>query len=168
MGGRSLRDIFAAPHGFVASVNLGAPYSRGEIRLRSADPNERPLILPNHFGDPRDMATMVKAIQRVRHIAFGASLRKVIASETAPGVGDDVHLIEQSIREKSGTYAHQAGTCAMGPYESSVLDSQLRLRGVSGLRVVDTSIMPRVINANLHAPALMIGEKGAAMIMTGN
>jgi len=124
-----------------------------------------PRIDSGYFSDPRDMEVLKKAVVRMRRMMQQPAIKKYISREIIPGkdVVDDMAL-EQEIRQNGATAYHQCGSCAMGGNEDSVLDPELRVRGVSGLRVADASIIPRIPNAALHAPSLMIGEKASAMI----
>ena len=160
-----IRDLLPDEHGFGLTIYQGSPNSRGTVTLRSADPDEQPRIQCNYFSDPRDMPVLVKAVNRMRGMMRQPSIAKHISRELLPGdgVGDD-DALEADIRRNGATAYHQCGTCAMGPTEASVVSPNLKVWGVEGLRVADTSIMPRIPNAALHAPAIMIGEKAASMI----
>lgn len=163
-----IRDLLPQQHGFGMTIYQGSPHSRGTVALRSADPMDAPRIDPGYFTDPRDMAVLLKAVGMMREMVRQPAIARYIERELTPG--DDVRdpaALEADIRRNGATAYHQCGTCAMGPDAESVLDPQLRVRGVEGLRVADTSIMPRIPNAALHAPTLMIGEKAAALIREG-
>ena len=135
------------------------------MSLRSADPLDQPRIEPGYFSDPRDMEVLLKAVKRMRGMMRRPAMATYIDRELLPGeaVTDDRSL-EADIRCNGATAYHQCGTCAMGPGGDAVVDSGLRVRGVKGLWIADASIIPRIPNAALHAPALMIGEKAAALI----
>jgi choline dehydrogenase len=126
---------------------------------------DHPKIDSGYFSDPRDMEVLKKAVKRMRNMMQQPAINKYISREIIPGntVIDDSEL-EQEIRKNGATAYHQCGSCAMGGNQDSVLDPELRVRGVSGLRVADASVIPRIPNAALHAPSLMIGEKASAMI----
>lgn len=148
-------------HGMTLFVQQGTPYSRGRVRLTSADPSASPSIETGAFADPRDIDVTVAA---VRHAA------RIMAQPALGGLagGCEVDLsnaesIRAAIRANAGTAYHQCGTCRMGGTDG-VVDTALRVRGVSGLRVVDGSIIPLIPNAALHAPTLMIAERAAAII----
>jgi choline dehydrogenase len=153
-------------HGFSLSVNQGRPSSRGEVRLRSADPFAPPAIIPRYFSDPRDLQVLASAIGRMRSLASRPSLARVISGEIRPGPknGNRAALIG-SIRSKAGTAFHPVGTCRMGSDGDSVVDLSLRVRGVEGLRVADASIVPALMNANTNAAAMMVGERAAALLL---
>jgi choline dehydrogenase len=160
-----IRDLLPQQHGFGMTIYQGSPHSRGAVTLRSADPTDAPKIDPGYFADPRDMQVLLKAVGMMREMIRQPPIARYIEREVTPG--DHVQsedALMADIRRNGATAYHQCGTCAMGPDEDAVLDQELRVRGVKGLRVVDTSIMPRIPNAALHAPTLMIGEKAAALV----
>lgn len=142
------------------------PRSRGEIRLASADPLVPPEIDPRHFEDPRDLDKLVVAVRKAREIFAQAAFSAHNAQELEPGpqVQTD-EALRQWIREHAETLYHPVGTCKMGSDALAVVDAQLRVHGVSGLRVVDASIMPTLIGGNTNVPTTMIAEKGADMIL---
>lgn len=157
-----------APHkraGTIVYANVAKPRSRGEIRLRSADPADAPVIEHRLLGDPDDVAALIRGLKAVDSIyhspSFGAHLQGRIAPSELPA--DDAAW-EQHIRNTAGIGYHPVGTCRMGGDAASVVDPRLRVRGVAGLRVADGSIMPVMPSANTNAPAIMIGEKAADMI----
>ncbi len=154
--------------GFTASVWQCHPRSRGTVRLASSDPMAAPLIEPRYFSDPYDRKVIVEGVKILREIASQPAFRELWDCEMEPGddVSSDAALWDAA-RHKGGTVFHCVGTCRMGSDENSVVDPQLRVRGVQGLRVVDASVMPTVTSANTNAPSLMIGEKGAALILEG-
>lgn len=160
-----IRDLLPKEHGFGLTIYQGSPHSRGAVTLRSADPQATPKIAPGYFSDPRDMAILLKAVKRMREMMRQPAIARFIDREMMPGdhIQSDAAL-EADIRTNGATAYHQCGTCAMGQGPDAVLDPELRVRGIDGLRVADTSIMPRIPNAALHAPTIMIGEKAAAMI----
>ena len=163
-----IRDLLPQQHGFGMTIYQGSPHSRGIVSLRSANPQDAPRIDPNYFSDSRDMQVLLKAVGMMREMVRQPAVARYIERELTPGddVQDDTAL-EADIRRNGATAYHQCGTCAMGPDDDAVLDPQLRVRGIEGLRVADTSVMPRIPNAALHAPTLMIGEKAAALICAG-
>ena len=165
-GGKGVFDLLPREHGFGLTIYQGTPHSRGRVSLRSADPLVPPRIDTGYFTDPRDIEVLAAGVQRMRDVMKQPAIARFISHEIAPGpaVQTRAELIEE-IRRNAGTSYHQSGTCAMGADNRAVLDPALRVRGVDGLRVADTSVMPRMPNAALHAPALMIGEKAAAMIL---
>jgi choline dehydrogenase len=158
-------ELLPKEQGFALIVYQGSPYSRGEVQLRSADPSAAPRINPGYFRDHRDMPILIAAIKRLREVCFGRDRPTSVTREISPGshICSDADL-ERDIREMIGTSFHQSGTCAMGAQPTSVVDSQLRVRGVAGLRVADASIIPLLPNAALQGPVMMIAEKAASMI----
>ncbi|MFZ4814069.1 MAG: GMC family oxidoreductase [Phototrophicaceae bacterium] len=163
---------FANPegHGLSLGAVLVTPHSRGEIRLASANPFDAPIIQPNYLSDPRDLDALLAGVKLGRRIMAAAPMRPFIRAEYLPGemIYHDDGLIEH-IRNTSETLYHPIGTCKMGSASDplAVVDAELRLHGVKGVRVVDASIMPVVPNGNTNAPVLMIAEKAAAMIKAG-
>ncbi|MGF1525788.1 MAG: GMC family oxidoreductase [Candidatus Competibacterales bacterium] len=151
---------------FTASVCQLRPESRGEIRLQSADHRTYPAILPNYLATETDRQTLLTGVKIARHIAEQAPLAAKIAGEYRPGsdVVDDEGLLEW-VRNTATTIYHPTGTCRMGADPNAVVDAQLRVRGVTGVRVADCSIMPDIVSGNTNAPAIMIGEKASDMIL---
>ena len=163
--GFHLRDLFPERHGFTVMVGSGRPLSRGHILLRNADPTTHPLIFPEYFSEPEDLHALARSVQRMRDMMGASAIRDLIEEELAPGpIANDQASIEADIRVRAATFFHPSGTCRMGAEPSAVVDPQLRVNGIEGLRVVDASIMPAALNACTHAPTIMIGEKGAALI----
>ena len=157
------------PHkhpGVVVFANVAKPHSRGEIRLRSADVRDKPIIDHRLLGAPEDVAALISGLKQVDEIfnapTFAKHLRGRLSPELKPQ--NDAEW-EQRIRSTAGIGYHPVGTCRMGGDADSVVDPQLRVRGVAGLRVADASIMPIMPAANTNAPAIMIGEKAADLIL---
>jgi choline dehydrogenase len=142
------------------------PRSRGWVRLRSADPRDPPRILKNIFAEPGDLDAMVRALRLSRSIYAQSPLRELIARENLPGgdVQSDEDL-RAHIRANAGHRAHPVGTCRMGTDAEAVVDAQLRVHGIEGLRIADASIMPTITSGNTNLPAMMIGEKAADMLL---
>jgi len=144
------------------------PESRGSIHLKSADPLERPKIHVNYLSHPRDREVSVLAFKMARKIAEQPALQRVIVREVRPGpeaVTSDEIL--DFIRGTGETCWHPISTCRMGSDAESVVDEQLRVRGLDGLRVVDASIMPHQISSNTNVPTIMIAERAADLIRRG-
>ena len=164
-GKTTVWDLLPKEHGFSPIIHI-VPFSRGQVRLQSADPTLPPRIFANYFDDPRDMRILVGAVQRMREMMRGDAIRPFIKDELKPGARfTDPNELEAEIRRGAGHSYHPTGTCAMGSGQGSVVDPQLRVRGVDGLRVADASIMPVIPNAGTHGPTIMIGEKAAAGIL---
>jgi choline dehydrogenase len=163
--GFRLRDMFPVRHGFTVMVGSGRPLSRGHILLRSADPTAHPLIFPEYFSEAEDLHALTRSVQRMRDMMGASAIGGVIEAELAPGaIVNDQASLEADIRARAATFFHPSSTCRMGTEPTAVVDPQLRVNGIEALRVVDASIMPAALNACTHAPTIMIGEKGAALI----
>lgn len=152
-------------HGYSAHVCLLQPKSRGSVTLASRDPMALPLVDPNFLADPDDMARMVRGFKQTRAILAQPALAKFGAKELAASASarSDAE-IEQFIRQYADTIYHPVGTCRMGPGPLDVVDAELRVHGLVGLRVVDASIMPRIVSGNTNAPTVMIAEKAVDLL----
>ncbi len=152
--------------GVTGNCVLLRPESRGWVRIRSADPREPPAINPNYLSTRKDCDTIVAGTQAMRRIFRAPAMARHIAEELEPGAecDNDDELLD-FIRRRGSTTYHPVGTCRMGQDERAVVDERLRVRGFAGLRVVDASIMPAVVSGNTNAATIMIGEKGADMIL---
>jgi choline dehydrogenase len=151
---------------FTLTVCQLRPYSRGHVRIRRSDPLVPPAISPNYLGDPRDAEVLAAGMQMAKKVAASDPLASMIKSEKEPGPslrGDDELL--SFLRAKAMSVYHPVGTCRMGHDENAVVDDELRVHGVFGLRVIDASIMPTLISGNTNAPSIMIGEKGAELVL---
>jgi choline dehydrogenase len=155
-------------HAFALAAVLIAPRSRGRLRLRSADPLDKPDLVGNHLAEPEDLAALVAGFKRLREIAHTDPLASVRGRELIPGeeVQSDSE-IEDFLRRELELLYHPAGTCRMGSDDMAVVDPSLRVRGVEGLRVADASIMPVIVGGHTHAPVVMIAEKAADLIRAG-
>ncbi len=142
------------------------PRSRGTVRLASADPAAAPLIDPNYWEDPYDRRMSIEGLKLAREIMRQKALKPYIMAERLPGPDylTDDELFEYGCRHAK-TDHHPAGTCKMGIDDRAVVDPQLKVRGLEGLRVADSSIMPTVNSSNTNAPSIMIGEKAADLIL---
>ena len=142
------------------------PESTGTVHIKSPDPKAAPAITFNFLSTPPDAEVAVKAIRIVRSIMTAPTMRALATSELAPGDSrqSDNEILEW-VKAAGETTYHPVGTCKMGQDDMSVVDEQLRVRGLSGLRVADASIMPTLISGNTNAPSIMIGEKASDLIM---
>jgi choline dehydrogenase len=155
------------PPGRRFSIYPGLIYPRsvGEVRLASADPVAAPVIDPRYLSDDADLAHLVAGVRQSREIAATAPLASFAAREVFPGsdcTSDEA--IRASIVGSANTIFHPVGTCKMGSDAAAVVDAELCVRGVEGLRVVDASVMPRIVGGNTNAPTIMIAEKAADLI----
>jgi choline dehydrogenase len=153
--------------GFLLSFNSCRPTSRGQLAVRSADPDVPPAIFPNYLSTERDLQDVRIGARLLRRIAATAPLAALIADELQPGaqLQSDEELL-QDFRQRAGSVFHPVGTCAMGndPMRA-VVDARLRVHGLVGLRVVDASVFPSITSGNTNAPVVMVAERGAAMIL---
>ena len=153
-------------HGYSCHVCLLHPKSRGSVRLASADPLAAPLIDPGFLTDGDDMARMVSGFQRMRQILAQPALATLGGRELAASAGAQTEAqMTEFIRNHADTIYHPVGSCRMGTGPLDVVDAQLRVHGVQGLRVVDASIMPAIVGGNTNAPTVMIAEKAADMLV---
>jgi choline dehydrogenase len=152
--------------GVTGNCVLLRPESRGYVRIKSADPREAPAINPNYLATQKDRETIVAGVAAMRRIFRAPAIARYIAEEIEPGPQcDDEDELLDFIRRRGSTTYHPVGTCRMGQDQKAVVDERLRVRGFVGLRVVDASIMPAVVSGNTNAATIMIGEKGADMII---
>ncbi|MCX7247868.1 MAG: choline dehydrogenase [Burkholderiales bacterium] len=152
-------------HGFSCHLCLLRPRSRGSVRLASKDPRSAPLIDPNYLSDPDDMERMVRGFKLMRKLLAQPALAGLEGKELAScAAAQSDSQIEQFIRANADTIYHPSGSCRMGNGPLDVVDAQLRVHGIQALRVVDASIMPRLVSGNTNAPTIMIAEKAADMI----
>ncbi|BBH18023.1 choline dehydrogenase [Nocardioides baekrokdamisoli] len=162
----------AAEHDGMAwamGLSMVGARSEGSVRLASSDPEKAPSICNNYFENPDDMTSMVEGIQRVREIASTPLMRSITNREIHPGPQASTRTeVEEAIRRGVEHTYHPSCTARMGTEDSGVLDASLRVHGVSGLRVVDASAMPRITHGNTHAPTMLIGEKAADLIRNGS
>jgi choline dehydrogenase len=146
-------------------VTLIYPRSRGTLRLASADPTAAPLIDFNYLAEPGDRQVLLEGIEMTREIMRSAKVAAASRGELHPGPSYDAEAMKDELRNRATTVYHGVGSCRMGVDERAVVDPELRVRGVDGLRVADASIMPSIIGGNTNAPSIMIGEKAAALII---
>jgi choline dehydrogenase len=158
-------DLHPFP-GVTGNCVLLRPESRGYVRIKSADPRAAPAIHPNYLATRKDRETIVAGVSAMRRIFQAPAMARHIAEEIEPGkqCDNDDELLD-FIRRRGSTTYHPVGTCRMGQDQKAVVDERLRVRGFRGLRVIDASIMPAVVSGNTNAATIMIGEKGADMIL---
>jgi choline dehydrogenase len=153
------------PDGFTLMAGMIRPQSRGRLTLASADPEDAPVIDPAYLAEEADVEALAWSLEQVRELARADALADWLGEELYPGPGvTSREQVRNYLRETAITYHHQAGTCRMGD-ELAVVDPQLRVRGVEGLRVADASVMPTVTGGNTHAPTTMIGERAADLVL---
>ncbi len=158
------------PHpfpGITLSACILRPESRGRIQICSADPLASPAIQANYLSAESDQRLAVKMVRKMREIASQGPLSRTILQEHEPGAScqSDAQILNW-VRRRAGSIFHPVGTCAMGPATDpmAVVDARLRVHGVQGLRVVDGSVMPRIVSGNTNAPIIMVAEKAADLI----
>ena len=151
--------------GFTASATQCRPLSKGRVQAVSTDPFAAPRIETNYLSEELDRKVIVAGIRMLREIYAEPAFRDLVESEVLPGPDrrTDREVLDFA-REKGGTVFHAVGTCRMGSDARSVVDPELRVRGVERLRVIDASVMPEMVSTNTNAAAILIGEKGAALV----
>ncbi len=159
-------DQEGPPDGFTLMGGAIRPVSRGSLRLASADPDDRLLLDPACLASDEDVEALTAAVELCREIGQQPALAKWMREELYPGdrIRDGKELREY-VRRNAITYHHQVGTCKMGVDQLAVVDPELRVRGLDGLRVADASVMPEVTSGNTHAPTVMIGERAADLVV---
>ena len=154
-----------AGHGFAFWPALLRPESRGYLTLRSPDPFTPPSIEPNYLACGADIEVLEQGILIARRLARTPAFASVLGEEIQPGSAvQRASELHAYIRSHASTVYHPVGTCKMGSDPQAVVDAQLRVHGVEGLRVADASIMPSIVNGNTNAPAMMIGDKLAELV----
>ena len=152
-------------HGYSCHVCLLRPQSRGSVRLASNDPLAAPLIDPNFLGERDDLDRLVRGFKLMRYILSRPVLAEQGGHERAASAKAETDAqIEHYIRAHADTIYHPVGSCRMGPGPLDVVDAQLKVHGIEGLRVVDAAIMPRIVGGNTNAPVIMVAEKAADLI----
>jgi len=157
---------FPVGHGYGINSVLLRPKSRGSVTLASSDPHQAPLIDTNFLGDDADLEPLLRGMRIARRILDTPQMSKYQGKETLPGVNvNSDEELKDFIKANMTSVHHPGGTCRMGDNEECVVDSQLRVRGVEGLRVADASVFPRMVSGNSNAPTVMVAEKAADMIL---
>ncbi|WP_067894349.1 GMC family oxidoreductase [Nocardia vaccinii] len=155
-------------HAVVLAAVLLRPYSRGTISLASKDPLAKPIIDPKYLSDERDRAALMAGLSACSELADTAAMKEVLRGlcypPDAPGAPESEETRAKALNGYSHTLYHPAGTCRMGSDERSVVDPQLRVRGVQGLRIADASIMPVLVRGHTHAPTMFIGSQAAELL----
>jgi choline dehydrogenase len=155
-------------HGFSCCVTLLGSPSHGRVRLRSASPQAAPAIDPDYLAASGDWAALREGVRLVRRLAATRAFAPFGVQELVPGVAaQDDNALDDFLRARLETLYHPAGTCKMGSDPLAVVDPQLRVRAVTGLRVADASVMPALVRGNTNAPTIMIAEKAADLIRRG-
>ncbi len=154
-------------HGISIAFYVNRPASRGQIALASVDPLDQPLIDPNYLSDPADAAEFAAGFKCLREIFASLPLSKLVSKEISPGTEcESAQTLSNYLRDRgSATIFHPVGTCKMGQDNLAVVNSDLQVHGLDGLRVVDASVMPTLIGGNTNAPTIMIAEKAADLIL---
>ncbi len=155
----------ALSQAFAIHIDLLRPRSRGVVSLKSADPRAAPLMRFNYYDDPRDLDDMINGVEKARELVAQSAFEGLRGAEIMPGA--DVKTredIARWIRSASETDFHPCGTCRMGDDADCVVDGELRVHGIEGLRVVDASVLPRIVSGNLNAPVQMLAARAADMI----
>lgn len=151
--------------GYALLVSLMAPHSRGSVRLRSADPRSGPRLDPNYLSDPRDIDALVAGLDLARAIGRAAALDPWRSTEVHPGSDTStVNTLRAYLLSALQTYHHPVGTCRISADHTAVVDTELRVRGIEGLRVADASVMPSIVSGNTMATVYGIAERAAALM----
>jgi choline dehydrogenase len=151
--------------GYTIAVSLMAPFSRGSLRLAGTVPGAAPVIDPRYYTDPRDLDMMVAGLRAAREIGSADALAPWRGPEALPGPGvAGEEQLRAYLRRNIRSYSHYAGTCALGTDAMAVVDSELRVHGIEGLRVADASVMPSPVSANPNATVYAIAERAADLI----
>lgn len=152
--------------GFTVNSTFLRPRSRGSVKLRSNNPNDEPLVDPNYLDDSHDRKMAIKSVRIIREVLAQSAIAPLVADERLPGrAAQTDEEIMAYVRQFGCCDYHPVGTCKMGNDNLAVVDPELRVQGITNLRVVDSSVMPVLTSGNTNAPSMMIGEKGADLIL---
>jgi choline dehydrogenase len=154
-------------HGFAIRVCQLRPKSRGTLRLRSADPSDSPAIDPRYLSEEADLVSLQEGVRQMCEIIEQPALRRHVKRKIDVDAFGSVETRKQWVRARAETIYHPVGGCRMGEDSDAVVDSQLRVRGVDNLRVVDGSLMPTVISGNTNLPIMAMAEKAVELIVGG-
>jgi choline dehydrogenase len=151
---------------FALHVDQLRPRSRGSVTLKSASPDDKPLMHFNYLADPHDLSELVEGVHKARELVNQSAFDELRGAEMDPGpdIKSDKQISDW-IRNVTITDFHPSGTCRMGQGDDAVVDAEMRVHGIEGLRVVDASVMPQIISANLNAPTQMIASRAADYIL---
>ena len=160
---------FKLSQAFTLQLDQLRPHSKGYLKLKSLNPKDLPEIKLNYFKDPRDIKELTEGVKKMRELVSQPAFDKFRGKEISPGseIQSDSE-IEQAIRLNTITDYHQCGTCAMGTDVNSVVDSEMRVKGINSLRVVDASVLPNVVSGNIGVPVMMIAARAADWILGKN
>jgi choline dehydrogenase len=152
-------------HAITMGPALVSPRSRGHVRLRSADPGDKPAILTNSLADPGDVAALVAGTRLAREIAASEPFASTLGRELYPGPGiESDEALADDLRRRVELLYHPVGTCRIGSGGDAVVDPELRVRGIEGLRIADASVMPTIPSGNTNAPTIAVAERAADLI----
>lgn len=156
-------------HGITLTAYVNRPESRGTIKLVSADPLDKPIVDFNYFSAEDDLRCAIAGVRWNLKLLHAKAFDDIRGQEVAPGVSNrSDEALENFVRRTASTTWHPVGTCKMGQDDMAVVDAQLRVHGVDGLRIVDASVMPTIVSGNTNAPVMMIAEKAADLIKNKN
>ena len=141
------------------------PKSRGTVRLASADPLAAPVIDPQLLAEPDALKVLIEGVEMLRAIMANSAIAKHVREEYEPGPDYTGDKLKDEVLRRVSTVYHPVGSCRMGVDERAVVDPELKVHGVEGLRVADASIMPSIIGGNTNAPSMMIGDMAGALIL---
>lgn len=157
--------VAVVENGFTIGISPMRPASRGSLRIASADPYAPPVIDPNYFAAEQDVRAVLSGIATARRIAWSSALAEWGIEEISPGLDAvDEESLGDFTRKHSGSYCHPVGTCVMGEDDASVVDSDLRVHGLDGLRVADASVIPSVPSSNTNATVYALAERAADLL----
>ena len=153
--------------GFTLGVFGLHPQSRGTVHIKSSDPQEQPTLKINYYAVDHDKKVTMAGLKKLREIAAQPSMKKMIVREVRPGseVTSEEDLTKY-IKDSGQTCWHPIGTCKMGSDSGSVVDAELRVHGMAGLRVADASVFPHMISSNTNAPSILVGERCAELLLS--
>lgn len=165
-GGEEAKFAFEPWHGIQIHGFQQRPESKGSVMIRSTDPADQPEIRPAYFIDEEDRRTVIETLRQIRKLVESSALQEFVDKETLPGpeVQTDEEILE-TVRRTGSSVFHSSGTCKMGQDSLAVVDPRLRVRGVSGLRVADASVMPTLVSGNSNAAAMVIGWRASDLIL---